>query len=72
MKKSTFFSATKTATDGFKPGLSETEVAPSTLSLSTIPFDHSAGRKTCISDETRRMACDSDIVYWRSHDSWDF
>lgn len=71
-KMVTFFSATNIATEGFKPGLSETEVAPSTLSLSTIPLDHSEGRKTCISDETRRMACDSEMVYCRSHDSCDF
>jgi hypothetical protein len=61
-QKLTFLSAEKTATDGFSPGLKDTLVAPSILSLSMIPLDQSAGRYTCISGPTNRMACDSDIV----------
>lgn len=70
--KHTFFSATNTATEGFSPGLNETLEAPSTLSLSTIPFAHSEGRNTCKSEPTNRTACDSEIVYWRFQLSCDF
>lgn len=59
----------KTATLGFRPGLRLTLVAPSTRSLSTIPLLHSDGRKTWISGPTRRMACDSEMVYCMSQPS---
>jgi hypothetical protein len=67
-----FFSAINTAIDGFKPGLREILVAPSTLSLSTIPFDHSDGLNTWMSCPTSRAAWASEMVYWTFQPSWDF
>lgn len=65
-RNSTFFSPTNTAREGFRPGLSEILVKPSTLSLSTTPFDQSDGSNTWTSGPTVRTAWLSADEYCKS------